>query len=158
MLKNLAFISLLIFFTSSLQAQVVKKTSVNRTELVEYAKTFLGTSYCYAGSTPSKGFDCSGFVSYVFNHFDIQLPRSSKDYKHLGVEKKPAEFQVGDILLFYGYKDRDRIGHVGIICEANGMDSKFIHSSSGKANGVTISELSSKHYSERFYKCISVIL
>jgi hypothetical protein len=49
------------------------------------------------------------------------------------------------------------VGHVGIICEANGMQSKFIHSSSGKAMGVTISELGSDMYTRRFYKCISVL-
>lgn len=157
MLKKIAFISLLILFANCGEAQVVKKPSVNRTELVKFAKTYLGTSYCYGGSNPAQGFDCSGFVSYVFGHFDIQLPRVSREYKLLGVEKKPEEFQVGDILLFYGYKDSNHIGHVGIICEANGMDSKFIHSSSGKVYGVTISDLNSKHYTKRFYKCISVI-
>jgi len=64
---------------------------------------------------------------------------------------------VGDILVFYGYKDNTRVGHVGIICEADGMNSKFIHASSGKVREVTISELNSTHYTNRFYKCIDVI-
>ena len=157
MLKTLSFLFLLILFTNSVQAQIVEESSVNRTELVEYAKTYLGTSYFYGGTDPSKGFDCSGFVSFVFSHFDIQLPRVSREFKSVGVDIAPEEFKIGDILLFYGYKDRDRIGHVGIICEADGMNSKFIHSSSGKAHGVTISELNSKHYSKRFYKCVRVI-
>jgi len=70
---------------------------------------------------------------------------------------KPEEFKVGDILVFYGYKDSKHIGHVGIICEADGMNSKFIHASSGKAMCVTISNLSSEGYKKRFYKCIDVI-
>jgi len=101
MLKKLSFLILFILFTNCFQAQGIGKPSVNRTELVEFAKTFLGTSYCYAGSNPSKGFDCSGFVSYVFNHFDIKLPRSSKDYKLLGEEKKPEEFQVGNLAFLW---------------------------------------------------------
>lgn len=135
----------------------VLNTGVNRTEVVEYAKKYMGTTYLYAGVDPGKGFDCSGFVYYVFNKFYINLPRGSREYKNLGKALKPEEFKVGDILVFYGYKDHTRIGHVGIICEANGMKSKFIHSSSGKVYGVTISELGSDMYTRRFYKCIDVI-
>jgi cell wall-associated NlpC family hydrolase len=130
--------------------------SVNRTDLILFAKNFLGTPYRYAGNNPEKGFDCSGFVNYVFNNFNINLPRSSKEYKLFGTALKPEEFKVGDILVFYGYKDITRIGHVGIICEANGMKSKFIHSSSGKVMSVTISELGSEMYTRRFFKCIDV--
>lgn len=128
-----------------------------RSELINYATTFIGKPYCYACSSPAKGFDCSGFVSFVFKNFNISLPRSSSAYASIGRELKPDEFKTGDILVFYGYKDKTRIGHVGIICEANGMQSKFIHSSSGKAMGVTISELGSEMYTRRFYKCIDVI-
>jgi cell wall-associated NlpC family hydrolase len=75
----------------------------------------------------------------------------------LGAGLKPAEFKVGDVLVFYGFKNKTRVGHVGIICEANGMNSRFIHSSSGKAQGVIISNLSSTMYTRRFYKCVDVI-
>ena len=111
----------------------------------------------YAGNDPKKGFDCSGFVNYVFKHFDVSVPRSSSGYKNLGVSKKPEDFKVGDVLVFYGYKNRTIVGHVGIICEANGMSSKFIHASSGKAGSVTISDLDSDHYSKRYYKCVDVL-
>ncbi len=66
-------------------------------------------------------------------------------------------FKIGDILVFYGYQNNNVIGHLGIICEADGMHSKFIHASSGKVNSVTISELDSDHYANRFYKCIDVL-
>ncbi len=130
---------------------------IDRENVLEYAKKFLGTPYCYACSEPGKGFDCSGFVNFVFKNFNIELPRSSKDFKDLGTALKPEEFKVGDILVFYGFKDSKNIGHVGIISEANGMNSKFIHSSSGKKQGVIISDLGSAAYSKRFYKCINVI-
>ena len=128
-----------------------------RSAPIVYATTFLGKPYCYACSSPDKGFDCSGFVSFVFKNFNITLPRSSSAYASIGRELKPDEFKAGDVLVFYGYKDNTQIGHVGIICEANGMQSKFIHSSSGKVMGVTISELGSGMYTRRFYKCIDVI-
>ena len=128
-----------------------------REKLISYAKEYLGINYKYASSSPSKGFDCSGFVNYVFKHFDIEVPRSSSQFKNLGKTVKPEAFQKGDILVFYGYKDQKTIGHVGIICEADGMNSKFIHASSGKEYAVTISDLNSKMYTKRFYKCVSVL-
>ena len=167
MLNRLAFISILFLFTHCLKTQIIvsellmenkaiEVAKINRAELIDFAKKHLGTTYRYAGFDP-RGFDCSGFVSFVFNHFNIHTPRSSKEYKYLGTAQEPNDFKVGDILVFYSYRDHSQIGHVGIICEANGMKSKFIHSSSGKAYGVTISQLNSEHYSKRFYKCIDVI-
>jgi cell wall-associated NlpC family hydrolase len=126
-----------------------------RDSVVAYAKTFMGTKYCYASADPKKGFDCSGFVHYVYKHFGIALPRSSSGFKNLGRPLKPEEFRVGDVLVFYGYKDANSIGHVGIVCEANGMQSMFIHASSGSEMAVTISALGSDMYTKRFYKCIN---
>lgn len=149
-------------FTSKEKKQEIgtpDKTSANtdRELLVDYAKQYLGVPYLYAGNDPKKGFDCSGFVSYVFKNFDINLPRSSSGYKDLGKALEPEDFKVGDILVFYGYKDHTIVGHLGIICEANGMQSKFIHASSGKVSSVTITSLDTEHYTKRFYKCIDVI-
>ena len=132
-------------------------SSIIRADVIRFAKKMLGTPYHFASSSPKKGFDCSGFVKYVFSNYKINLPRSSKSYDAIGKSLKPEEFKVGDVLVFYGFKDKARIGHVGIICEADGMNSKFIHSSSGKSKGVTISELGSKMYTRRFYKCVDVI-
>ncbi|MBS7254431.1 C40 family peptidase [Flavobacterium branchiicola] len=138
--------------------QTIKiQTEINRDSIINYAKKYLGTPYLYASSNPKKGFDCSGFVSYVFSNSGLTLPRSSSGYKNLGKALKPEEFKVGDILVFYGYKNRNVVGHVGIICEANGMQSKFIHASSGKAQQVTITALDTEHYTKRFYKCIDVL-
>ncbi|WP_125723244.1 C40 family peptidase [Flavobacterium ustbae] len=135
----------------------VSQSDINRDSIIVFAKKYLGTPYKYASSDPKKGFDCSGFVSYVFKNFGLTLPRSSSGYKNLGKALKPEDFKVGDILVFYGYKDRTIIGHLGIICEANGMHSKFIHASSGKAQQVTITAIDTEHYTKRFYKCIDVL-
>ncbi|KAF2517305.1 C40 family peptidase [Flavobacterium foetidum] len=133
------------------------ENTINRDSIIAFAKQYLGTPYAYASSNPKKGFDCSGFVSYVFSNFGVTLPRSSSGYKNLGTALKPEDFKVGDVLVFYGYKNRNIVGHVGIICEANGMQSKFIHASSGKAQQVTITELNTEHYTKRFYKCVDVL-
>ena len=163
-MKNYISILLISILVSSFtikkkdKIQIQKEQStIDRDSIIVFAKKYLGTPYLYASSDPQKGFDCSGFVSYVFSNFGMTLPRSSSGYKNLGTPLKPEDFKVGDVLVFYGYKDKTVIGHLGIICEANGMQSKFIHASSGKAQQVTITELNTEHYTKRFYKCIDVI-
>lgn len=135
----------------------IKEDNKVRTELVSFAKTLLGKPYVYATQDPKIGFDCSGFVNYVYKKFSIQVPRSSRDFKNFGTVIKAQEIKLGDILVFYGYKDNTTIGHVGIVCEANGVDSKFIHSSSSKDMQVMISNLNSAHYTKRFCQAIRVI-
>jgi len=168
MVKKLLLITTILLLTFSLQSntkvphselgKVENKAHVlDRSDLIAYAKKYLGIRYHYASGDPKNGFDCSGFVSYVFKKFHVTLPRSSKGYGSIKSKLKPEEFKVGDVIVFYGFKNNKSIGHVGIICEANGMKSKFIHSSSGNLRGVTISELGSKMYTRRFYKCVDVI-
>lgn len=142
--------------TAISKAVITEKSveDIDRDSIIIFAKKYMGTKYCYAGGDPKKGFDCSGFVNFVYKHFDIEVPRSSSGFTKLGRSLKPEEFKVGDILVFYGYRDNKSVGHVGIVYEANGMQSKFIHASSGKEMAVTVSELGSDMYTKRFYKCI----
>lgn len=128
-----------------------------RGEIKAYAEQLMGTKYVYAGSDPKGGFDCSGFVNYVFKKFDINVPRSSSGFEDVGPAIDPKDIKVGDVLVFYGYRDKNSIGHVGIVYEADGMNSKFIHSSSGKEMAVIISDLNSDQYTKRFYKAVDVI-
>lgn len=132
-------------------------TSVNREKLISFAKQFLGTPYRPAGSNPKKGFDCSGFVNFVFRNFMINVPRSSTGFKSMGKSLKPEEFKEGDVVVFYSFRNKARIGHVGIICEANGMQSKFIHSASGQRKGIMINSLNAAMYAKRFFRCVNVI-
>jgi cell wall-associated NlpC family hydrolase len=168
MLKKLLVFSIIFLSVTSLRPQFTGPISgpdkevnttpgINRSDLVTFAKQYLGTTYLRGSMNPKKGFDCSGFVRFVYNNFNINVPRSSVEYKSLGKALKPEDFKVGDVLVFYGFKDSSHIGHVGIICKADGMKSKFIHSSSGIAYGVTISDLDQEMYHKRFYKCIDVI-
>ncbi|MCE1199160.1 MAG: NlpC/P60 family protein, partial [Marinilabiliales bacterium] len=68
---------------------------VQREELISFARAYLGRPYRYAGSDPKKGFDCSGFVHFVFNHFNIDSPRDSRSFDRLAAGKKPEDFKVG---------------------------------------------------------------
>ena len=126
-------------------------------QIVDFAKTLMGTPYLYGSTNPSEGFDCSGFISYVFNHFGLKVPRSSVEFTNRGREVPVARAQPGDLILFTGTDSTDRtVGHMGIVIEKNSDGGlQFIHSSSGKANGVTVSPLEG-YYEKRFVKVISV--
>ncbi len=125
-------------------------------QLVEYAKTLIGTPYLYASTDPSKGFDCSGFIAYVFNHFNINVPRSSVGFTDVGMPLDVKSARQGDLILFTGTADSIRVvGHMGIVTE-NADTLRFIHSTSGKANGVTITTLNER-YKKRFVKVIRVL-
>lgn len=127
--------------------------------LIAYAKQHQGTKYCYGSCTPKSGFDCSGFVYYVFGHFNIKVPRASLDYEKQGRIIKIDSARKGDVIVFTGTKPKNRKpGHVGIVISNPGGDLQFIHSSSGKkANGIIITNYSSSpYYKSRFIKVVRV--
>lgn len=119
------------------------KTDSATNKLVAIAKSVIGVPYVYAGTTKS-GFDCSGFVYYVFNAAGIKIDRlSSAGYYEEG--SKVDKPKVGD-LVFFEKTDPATTGisHMGIYLGNN----EFIHSSSSK--GVDISSLESTYYKEHF--------
>jgi cell wall-associated NlpC family hydrolase len=129
--------------------------NVDPNAVVNFAQTLIGIPYLYGSTNPNKGFDCSGFITYVFNHFGIAVPRSSIDFTGVGKEILVANAKRGDIILFTGTDPTERfVGHMGIVI-SNADSLRFIHSSSGKANGVTITPLN-KYYLGRFMKTIRV--
>ncbi|RYD52221.1 MAG: peptidoglycan endopeptidase [Sphingobacteriales bacterium] len=137
------------------QALPPKEPFTSREDLVQFAHQFLGMPYIYAASDPQQGFDCSGFIYYVYQHYGIAVPRSTIEYKQYGREIPLAQAKTADLVLFTGVSDSDRIGHIGIVL-APGSDS-FIHASSGKEMAVTISSYKSPHYQKRFVKAVDVI-
>jgi cell wall-associated NlpC family hydrolase len=124
-------------------------------KLVAFSQTLKGTPYKYASSNPAEGFDCSGFITYVFTHFGIQVPRSSVDFTHQGKPVEPGLSKPGDLILFTGTDSTVRtVGHMGIITQA-GDNIVFIHATSGKAYAVTETTLN-PYYMGRFVKVIRV--
>lgn len=130
--------------------------NVSPQSVIAFAQTLKGVPYKYASSDPKQGFDCSGFITYVFNHFNIRVPRSSIDFANVGREVPPPDARPGDLILFTGTDSTVRIvGHMGIVVSPPGSDVSFIHSSSGKAYGVTVNPLKG-YYETRFVKVVRV--
>ena len=96
--------------------------------VVPTGEQYIGVPYRYGGTSPSSGFDCSGFVQYVYRLNGVELPRTSRQMAGAGVSVSTRALAVGDLLLF---QQGGRISHVAIYA-GNG---RFIHSSSS-GNGV----------------------
>ena len=126
-----------------------------RDKIVSYGMGLLGTPYVTAGHS-KKGFDCSGFVYFVFNYFEIKVPRSSSQFKNFGKEIPISDVRKGDVLLFLS-PTRNAIGHLGIVTNPKGMESDFIHSFSGCEMKVIVTSLKKPGYLRRFVKAIRIL-
>ena len=80
-------------------------SSVDTSSVVNAAKSLIGSRYRYAGSSPSTGFDCSGFVSYIYRLFGKNLPRTARGMVSVGKAVSEANMQPGDIIVWSNRKD-----------------------------------------------------
>lgn len=131
----------------------------NTDSLISFSKQFIGTKYRYATCNPKLGFDCSGFVYYVYSQFGIKVPRSSYDFNRFGIKIRRDSCKAGDVIVFTGTNATNRVpGHVGIIISTINNDIQFIHSSSNKKHsGVKISSFKdSPYYEKRFLKIVRI--
>jgi hypothetical protein len=109
--------------------------------IITTAKKYIGVPYKWGGTTP-KGFDCSGYVQYVFNKHDIELPRTSREQYNFGTKVSKSNLQPGD-LVFFNTSGKG-VSHVGIYIG----DGQFIHS--GTTKGVVIAELFGAYWSKLY--------
>jgi cell wall-associated NlpC family hydrolase len=111
--------------------------------VVHSALALKGVPYRFGGDSPAEGFDCSGFVQYVYSRHGFKLPRRSEDMAMLLPAVAVHERRPGD-LLFFNTSSRPHT-HVGIYL---GGDS-FIHSPSSHSGEVMISSLYQSYWSQR---------
>lgn len=108
-------------------------------EIINTAKNLLGTRYIYGGTT-TNGFDCSGYIQYVFAQNGVELQRTAaQQYTYNGTSVAKSDLQAGDLVFFSS--SSQSVGHVGMYVG----DGQFIHSSSG-AGQVIITSLNTAYY------------
>jgi len=112
-------------------------------KIILFAKSKIGNPYIYADTGPDS-FDCSGFVYYLFKEQNISISRTSLEQSKEGNPISREEIQRGD-RIFFDTSHKGHVNHVGIYLG----EGKFIHASSGKAKGVTISDLNA-WYKDKF--------
>lgn len=115
---------------------------------VKEAMKYQTVPYRYGGESPTKGFDCSGYVQYVYQKNGVDLPRTAAQQSKQGVAVKKSKLESGD-LIFFG--SGGKINHVGIVVSDKGKPLSMIHS--GSSTGVTITNVEESNYwSKRFRK------
>lgn len=123
--------------------RISKDPELSDNPIVQEAERYLDIPYVFGGSTPEEGFDCSGFVQYVFeNKLHIYLPRSAEQQWTVGEKIKVADMQPGDIIYFSNTYKKG-ISHAGIYAGGG----RFIHAS--RTEKVTISYLSEDYWQKR---------
>ena len=130
--------------------KVINTRNVKADELVNFAEKLVGIRYTYGSAIKEKGFDCSGFITYVFSHFNIPVPRISSDFTNAGKEVPIKDSRRGDLILFTGSDANSGVvGHMGIVTQNKNGILEFIHASSSR--GVMISGMNS-YFVPRFVK------
>jgi hypothetical protein len=159
----LSLFSSLMLFSCSASKKVSKEgaskenVSVSKGEakkIVSYARSFIGVPYKYGGNSPKEGFDCSGYVMYVYNKFNINVPRITRDYANFGKRVTINQIRLGDLILFceYSRKNSNTIGHIGIVSQIEKERIFFLHAASGKKSGAVMeSELIGIHLSKMMF-------
>lgn len=113
--------------------------------IVSFAKQYLGYRYVLGGTTPSSGFDCSGFVYYVFNSNGYSISRSLYAQASTGTAVSKSELQPGDVI-FFNNTSSGSLGHVGIYIG----DGMMVHAANSK-RGVVTDTINSGYYNTYYY-------
>jgi peptidoglycan endopeptidase LytE len=116
--------------------------------LVRVAKAFLGVPYKLGGST-LKGIDCSALVKKIYEVFNIELPRTTRDQFKVGIRIEKDQLTVGDLVFF---RRSGNNAHVGIYVG----DGQFVHASS-HSREVRVDYLNTPYYSQRFLRGVRVM-
>jgi cell wall-associated NlpC family hydrolase len=119
-------------------AAPVGSAGIGRPDVVGYAMQLIGTPYRWGGASPA-GFDCSGFVNYVYAHFGKSLPHYTGAQWGSGAQVSPDQLEPGDLVFF------DGLGHDGIYIGGG----QFIHSPH-TGDSVKISSLGEGWYGKRY--------
>ena len=139
-----------VIIKNRVPARTINTKSISADDVVTFAETLIGIKYKYGSVIKENGFDCSGFINYVFNHFNIPVPRISSDFTNAGKEVPIKESKRGDLILFTGSNANSGVvGHMGIVTQNKNGQLEFIHAS--ESRGVMISGMNA-YFVLRFVK------
>lgn len=151
LLIRLVFIAFYLFASVSSAAEQSSSAPQNEAaggvvqDMLKYALDYEGVNYRRGGTNPDQGFDCSGFVGYVFSRVEgLSLPHNANEISHIGMKVGMSELMPGDLVFFHFA--RRTIAHVGIYLGHN----QFIHASSTHTGNVMISNMAEHYWSKHF--------
>ncbi|WXL27821.1 C40 family peptidase [Ectopseudomonas mendocina] len=115
--------------------------------ILNHGLSLIGTRYRFGGGSVKSGFDCSGFIGYLFKEeAGMQLPRSTREMINIDAPLvSRSDLKPGD-LLFFSTNGRGRVSHAGIYLG----DDQFIHSSSSRSGGVRVDSLQDRYWKRTF--------
>nr|WP_295974426.1 C40 family peptidase [uncultured Bacillus sp.] len=148
MRQKAAKILVVLLLMTALSYQPVSAASYQ--EVTSFAQSYIGVPYRTGGTTPA-GFDCSGYTSFVYRNFGIELPRTSSDQYNVGTKVTKADLKTGDLVFFHSTYSKPGITHVGIYLDNN----QFISATS--SNGIKVDSLSSSYWGPKYYGATRVL-
>ena len=137
--------------SESVKEEINTSNSSKGNDIATYAKKYVGYNYVSGGTTPSNGFDCSGFVYYVVNACGHSLSRSCQVQANSGTAVSRENLEAGD-LLFFCNGANGSIGHVGIYIGGG----QFVHAANSR-RGVTIDTINNGYYDKYYYSARRIV-
>ncbi len=121
--------------------------------VIAEAESLLGTPYRYGGTTPA-GFDCSGFITYLYKKYVPGLPRVSRDMASFGLKIRKKDLMPGDLVFFATGRAADVITHVALYAG----DGVIIHSvSAGPETGVIATDINTLYWKRRYAGAVRIL-
>jgi hypothetical protein len=147
-MRKLLLVLLLLYIINS----IVYTLDIQK-EIIQPGQSLVGTAYRNGGVTPT-GFDCSGFVTYLYKKYVPELPRVSRNMADFGDSVRRDSIIPGDLIFFATGSSSGRITHVAIYIGQNSI----IHSiSNGPNRGVTITDLSARYWQSRYHSAARIV-
>ena len=130
-------------------------TSFIRTDIVSHAQDLMGIRYKYGGNRPDQGFDCSGFVRYLYQNAGMNIERVARDQATQGKRINSEQARPGD-LVFYKRKDGKPVFHVSVVVQATPTELWVIHATSSRGV-IRENVLSSSYWRPLIYQVRDVL-
>ena len=132
-----------------IDSQPVRSGKVKSDVILSQAMSLLGTKYRAGGADP-RGFDCSGFTSYVYGQNGISIGRSSRDQYAQNTPINRNQIRPGDLVFFSGTRIGSGVGHVGIVTEVDKSADTFFFIHSSTNGGVVVTSSANAYYAQRY--------